>query len=71
MLAPSETHVCEVYFADPEQWTNFPMLPAGEPQRYTVRAVYNASESKESKQYGVWNGGIVSDAVRVLFYKTK
>jgi hypothetical protein len=71
VLAPGETHVFEVYFADPEQWTNFPMPPAGEPQLYTVRAVYKTSESQESKQHAVWIGDIVSDPVRVLFHKTK
>jgi hypothetical protein len=70
-LAPGETHVFEVYFADPEQWSNFPMPPAGEPQLYTVRAAYKVSESKESKHHGVWIGDIKSDPVRVLFHRTK
>jgi len=70
-LAPGETHVFEVYFADPDLWSNFPMLPVGEPQLYTVRAVYKVSKSQESKHYSVWIGDIVSDPVRVLFHRTK
>ena len=70
-LAPGETHVFEVYFADPKQWINFPMPPVGKPQIYIVRAVYKVSESQESKHYSVWTGDIVSDPVRVLFHRTK
>jgi hypothetical protein len=69
-LAPGETHVFEVYFADPEQWNNFPMLSVGESKNYTIRAVYKISESPESKQYEVWTGNIESAPVRMLFHRT-
>ena len=70
VLAPGETHVFEIYFVDPESWTGFPSLAAGERRAYSLRAVYKVNKSPESERHGIWTGDLASDPVRVIFHNS-
>lgn len=64
-LAPHETHVIDVYFADPKQWTGFPSLK-DDRKLFTIRAIYESLDSAESKVQGVWTGKVISQGINAL-----
>lgn len=70
VLAPGETVVRDVYFADPKKWIGFP-LPAGPGHSVTVtlRAVFEvASPAKRPKGERFWAGRVVSAPVKVVIH---
>ena len=57
-LAPGDTWVMDVQFADATVWNGF-SIPSGS-QNVTLRAVYAIKPDNETREFGVWTGKIAS-----------
>jgi hypothetical protein len=67
-INPSDVLVLDVFFGDDRIWDGFP-LRRGHENKVLLRAVFEISESAESKEYGVWTGRVDSDAIEVTFVR--
>ncbi|HKH48724.1 MAG TPA: hypothetical protein VKM72_29005 [Thermoanaerobaculia bacterium] len=67
-ILPGQTHVFDVYFGDDREWEGFP-LRRGAEQTVHIRALYDVSETAESKTNEVWAGHLKSESIQVTFVR--
>jgi hypothetical protein len=62
---PAESGVIDVYFADPKVWDGFRHATGKKPLTVTLSAVYEIRANKETAEYGIWTGRVVSPPIQI------
>ncbi len=67
-LTPQESHVFDIDFNDPLEWTGFPILKKRD-ESFTIRAIYEVDPVPQSTDVRIWTGKVISEPVHVLLLK--
>ncbi len=67
-VAPHESLVLDVEFADADVWDGF-SRPRSSSHRLKMRAIFEIEPDKESEEYSVWTGRAISKLEEYVFYK--
>jgi len=66
MLGPHEQWVIQIDYPT-TKWLGFPHPHTGDPETFTMQAVFESKPNEVSKRFGVWIGRVVSKGEKYVF----